>query len=55
MNTNWRIETPDFRAAPWELCQDSRGKTVYSSYCEELINGRWEPFLMIRAKKEATL
>jgi hypothetical protein len=43
----WEIETVEFRATAWMLSR--RGdQWIQYSQCEELVEGRWEPFISIR-------
>jgi hypothetical protein len=35
----------DFRQYAWEILEDGDGRPVVMRRCEELVEGRWEPFM----------
>lgn len=39
--------TPDFRIYEKETIRERNGRTVVMHLCEELVEGRWEPFYSI--------
>jgi hypothetical protein len=41
----WQVEQPDFRCTHPYPATDANGRTVMLRLCEELVDGRWEPFI----------
>jgi hypothetical protein len=41
----WQIEQPDFRCSYPYAVKDAQGNVLMLRVCEELVDGRWEPFV----------
>jgi hypothetical protein len=48
MNPKLRINQKDFRVYEPETVTNAQGKKIQMTLCEELVNGRWEPFYSCR-------
>lgn len=44
MTLKLRISQKDFRVYEPETVTNAQGKKIQICLCEELVNGRWEPF-----------
>lgn len=44
-------QTPDFRTYEPEIRKNAKGEMVSMTLCEELVEGRWEPFYSIKPVK----
>jgi hypothetical protein len=44
-------QTADFRKYESETLKDHTGKLVIVTVCEDLVEGRWEPFVSVRPVK----
>lgn len=54
MKTTIATETADFRTYAPVICDDGDGRTpTVSRLCEELVGGRWEPFISTVSFSEA--
>jgi len=42
---HWQIEQPDFRCSSPYAVKDAHGNVLMLRLCEELVEGRWEPFV----------
>jgi hypothetical protein len=41
----WQIEQPEFRCSYPYAVKDADGNVLMLRLCEELVEGRWEPFV----------
>jgi hypothetical protein len=52
MTTEPTYQTPDFRTYPPIQAKGDGGKVLTMQLCEELVEGRWEPFYSILKVQE---
>lgn len=51
--TTYIYESDDFRIVSRETAKNAQGETVIMTLCEDLVEGRWEPFYSVRKAKKA--